>query len=99
MPRFLIERDWPGAGLLSDEELKEMARQSCDVLDNMQITVHWVKSYVTENKLYCVYIAPDEDALLEHASYGGFSAKKISRVKQVIDPVTAELSDSIKKSV
>lgn len=90
MPKFLIEREWPAAGLLSQEELKGMAQQSCEVLNNMQTKVHWVKSYVTDNKLYCVYIAPDEDALLEHASYGGFSAKKISLVKQIIDPVTAE---------
>jgi len=90
MPKFLIERDWPAAGLLSQHELKNMAQQSCEVLSNMQTKVHWVQSYVTDNKLYCVYIAPDEDALLEHASYGGFSAKKISRIKQIIDPVTAE---------
>jgi Protein of unknown function (DUF4242) len=90
MPRYLIERDWPGAGLLSFEELKDMAQQSCEVLSNMQTKVHWVKSYVTDNKLFCEYIAPDEDALLEHASYGGFSARKISAIKQIIDPVTAE---------
>ena len=90
MPKFLIERDWPEAGLLSAKDLKDMAQQSCEVLSNMQTRVHWVQSYVTDNKLYCVYIAPDEDALLEHASYGGFSAKKISMVKQIIDPVTAE---------
>lgn len=90
MPRFLIERDWPDAGLLTSKELKEMAQQSCDVLSNMSAHVHWIKSYVTENKLYCEYIAPDEDSLLEHASYGGFSAKKIVMIKQVIDPVTAE---------
>ena len=90
MPKFLIERDWPDAGLLSQDELKEMAQQSCEVLSNMPARVHWVHSYVTDNKLYCVYIAPDEEALLEHASYGGFSARKISMVKQIIDPVTAE---------
>ena len=90
MPKYLIERDWPGAGLLSQEELKDIARQSCEVLSNMQKKVHWVKSYVTANKLFCLYIAPDEDALLEHASYGGFSAKKIIMIKQIIDPVTAE---------
>ncbi len=90
MPKFLIERDLPDGGLLSQNELKDMAQQSCEVLSNMHTKVHWVKSYVTDNKLYCVYIAPDEDALLEHASYGGFSAKKISMVKQIIDPVTAE---------
>jgi hypothetical protein len=90
MPKYLIERLWPDAGSLSQEELKNMAQQSCEVLSNMQTKVHWVKSYVTDNKLYCVYIAPDEEALLEHASFGGFSAKKISMIKQIIDPVTAE---------
>ena len=89
MPKYLIERDWPDAGLLSQGELKEMALQSCEVLSNMQTKVHWVLSYVTDNKLYCVYIAPDEDTLLEHSSYGGFSARKISMVKQIIDPETA----------
>jgi len=90
MPKFLIERDWPKAGLLSQNELKEMAQQSCEVLNNMPTKVYWVQSYVTDNKLFCIYIAPDEDALMEHASYGGFSAKKISRIKQIIDPITAE---------
>ena len=90
MPKFLIERDCPDAGFLSKDELKDMAQQSCEVLSNMPRKVHWVKSYVTDSKLYCVYIAPDEEALLEHASFGGFSAKKISMVKQIIDPVTAE---------
>ena len=90
MPRFLIERDWPNAGLLSPNELKDMAQLSCEVLGNMPAVVHWVHSYVTDNQLFCVYIAPDMEALLEHASYGGFSAKKISRIKQIIDPVTAE---------
>jgi len=90
MPRYLIERDWPDASLLSQNELKDMAQQSCEVLSNMPAKVHWVQSYVTDNKLYCVYIAPDEEALLEHASYGGFHANKISKVSQIIDPVTAE---------
>ncbi|MEP6712483.1 MAG: DUF4242 domain-containing protein [Ferruginibacter sp.] len=90
MPRYLIERDWPAASLLSENELKDMAQQSCEVLNNMQAKVHWVQSYVTDNKLYCVYIAPDEEALLEHASYGGFHANKISKVTKIIDPVTAE---------
>jgi hypothetical protein len=92
MPKFLVERDWPGAGSLSKNELKNMAQLSCEVLSNMPTAVHWVHSYVTENKFYCVYIAPDEEALLEHASYGGFSARKISLIKQIIDPVTAEES-------
>ena len=90
MPKYLVERLWPDAGNLSQDELKSMAQQSCEVLSNMPTKIHWVKSYVTDHKLYCVYIAPDEEALLEHASFGGFSAKKISLVKQIIDPVTAE---------
>jgi len=90
MPKYLVERDWPEAGLLSQNELKDIAQQSCEVLSNMSTKLQWIKSYVTDNKLYCVYIAPDEEALLEHASFGGFSAKKISLVKQIIDPVTAE---------
>jgi hypothetical protein len=90
MPRFLIERDWPGAGLLSDGELKDMAQQSCEAVSDMQTKVYWLKSYVTDNKLYCLYIAPDRDSLLEHASYRGFPAKKISIITQIIDPVTAE---------
>ena len=90
MPKFLIERDWPEAGALSREELKDMAQQSCEVLNNMQTQVHWIQSYVTDNKLYCLFIAPDEEALLEHASYGGFSTNKISAVRQIIDPETAE---------
>lgn len=90
MPKFLIERNWPGAGLLSEDELKDMAQQSCEVLSNQQTKVRWVKSYVTDDKLYCLYIAPDKDSLLEHASYRGLSAKKISMIRQIIDPVTAE---------
>jgi len=90
MPKYLIEREWPVEGLKSQDELRNMALQSCEVLSNMQTKVYWVHSYVTDTKLYCVYIAPDEDALLEHASFGGFSAKKISVIKQIIDPVTAE---------
>lgn len=90
MPKYLIERDIPDAGNLSQKDLKEMALQSCEVLSKMKTQVHWIKSYITDNKLYCVYIAPDEDALMEHATYGGLSANKISAVKQIIDPATAE---------
>jgi hypothetical protein len=90
MPKFLIEREWPGAGLLSELELKDMAQQSCETMSEIQTKVHWVHSYVTDNKLYCLYIAPDKDSLLEHASYRGLSAKKISVIRQIIDPVTAE---------
>ncbi|WP_462220343.1 DUF4242 domain-containing protein [Ferruginibacter sp.] len=90
MPKYLVERDMPHAGNLSQKDLKEMALQSCEVLSNMKTQVHWIKSYVTDKKLYCVYVAPDEDALMEHASYGGFTTNKISAVKQIIDPATAE---------
>lgn len=90
MPKYLIEREWSGAGDLTPGELKDMAQQSCEVLYNMKVHVHWIKSYVTNNKLYCIYIAPDEDALLEHASYGGFAVNSIRAVKQIIDPETAE---------
>ena len=90
MPKYLVEREWLGAGDLTNEELKGMAQQSCAVMNSMKEQVHWIQSYVTNNKLYCIYIAPDEDALLEHASYGGFSANLISAVKLIIDPETAE---------
>ena len=90
MPKYLVEREWLGAGDLTNEELKGMAQQSCEVMNSMKEQVHWIQSYVTNNKLYCIYIAPDEDALLEHASYGGFSANLISAVKLIIDPETAE---------
>lgn len=90
MPKYLVERAFPDADKLSPEDWKEMAQQSCAVLQNMKTQIHWIESYVTNNKLYCVYIAPDEDALLEHASFGGFTANKISAVKQIIDPGTAE---------
>ncbi len=90
MPRYLVERTWLGAGQLSQQELKDIAQQSCEVLSNLQTKVHWIQSYVTDDNMYCVFIAPDRDTLLEHASYGGFSAKKISLVKQIIDPLTAE---------
>lgn len=89
MPKYLIEREIPNAGKLTRKELKEMAQQSCEVVSNVHTKVRWVKSYVTNNKLYCVYIAADKNALLEHASFEGFSANMISTVKKIIDPDTA----------
>lgn len=86
MPQFLIERDWPNASQLSQSEWRVMTLQSCEVISNMPIKIDWIKSYVTNNKLYCLYDAPDEDALLEHASYAGFPANKISMVTQIIEP-------------
>jgi hypothetical protein len=90
MPKFLIERDIPGAGKLSPAELQAIAQKSCGVLRELGPQVQWVQSYVTGDKVYCVYIAPDEAAVREHATRGGFPANRVSRVTAVIDPTTAE---------
>lgn len=90
MPKYLIEREIPGAGHLQTQELQMIARKSCDVLQNLGPQIQWLESYVTQDKLYCVYIAPDEKTVREHAIQGGFPANKISRIKTVIDPTTAE---------
>lgn len=90
MPRYIIERDIPGAGQLSAEELTGIARQSCAVLRDMGPQIQWVRSHVTDDKVYCEYIAPNEHAIREHAERGGFPATRISLVATTIDPVTAE---------
>lgn len=90
MPKFVIERDIPGAGNLSAQELQGISRKSCAVLTAMGPSVQWVQSYVTGDRIYCVYIAPDENAVREHARQGGFPANTIARVHTVIDPTTAE---------
>ena len=90
MPKFVIERDLPGAGKLSPADLKGVAQKSCSVLRGMGPQIQWVHSYVTDDKIYCVYVAPDEAAVREHAKQGGFPANKVSQVRTVIDPVTAE---------
>jgi len=90
MPKYVIEREMPGAGQLSVEELRGLSQKSCEVLRQMGPEIQWVESYVTDDKLYCVYIAPDEAAVREHAERGGFPANKISAVKTIIDPTTAE---------
>ena len=90
MPKYVIEREIPGAGKLSPEQLKGISQTSCDVLSSMGPQIQWVQSYVTGDKVYCVYIAPNEDLVREHASRGGFPANRISEVVTVIDPVTAE---------
>ena len=90
MPKFLIEREIPGAGGLSAEELQGISQKSCGVLREMGPQIQWVESYVTGDKVYCVYIAPDEAAVREHASRGGFPANRVSEIKQMIDPTTAE---------
>jgi hypothetical protein len=90
MPKFLIERDIPEAGRLSAEELQAISQKSCEVLREMRAQIQWVQSYVTDGKIYCIYLAPDEDAVREHAQQGGFPANRISRICSVIDPTTAE---------
>jgi hypothetical protein len=90
MPKFVIERELPGAGKLSDQELKGISQKSCGVLAKLGPEVQWQQSYVTGDKIYCVYIAPDETAIRKHAELGGFPANRISRVTRVIDPTTAE---------
>jgi hypothetical protein len=90
LPKFVIEREIPGAGKLTPEALRGISQTSCAVLNKMGPQIQWVHSYVTDDKVYCVYIAPDEKTILEHASQGGFPANKISAIRNVIDPTTAE---------
>ncbi|HEX6308664.1 MAG TPA: DUF4242 domain-containing protein [Longimicrobiales bacterium] len=90
MPKFVIERDLPGAGQLSNDQLIEISRRSCTVLSELATGIQWVHSYVTDDKIYCVYIATDEERVLLHARRGGFPADVIARVHHIIDPVTAE---------
>jgi len=90
MPRFVIEREIPGAGKLSPQELKAISKKSCAVLNGMGPQIQWVQSYVTDNRVYCIYIAPNEEAVREHARQGGFPANKVSQVLSIIDPTTAE---------
>ncbi len=90
MPKYIIEREIPGAGNLSQEELQGISQKSCGVLHEMGPQIQWVESYVTNDKVYCVYIAPGEDAVKEHAEKGGFPANSVSEVKSIINPTTAE---------
>lgn len=90
MPKFIIERNIPGAGSLSPQELQGISQKSCGVLRDMGPGIQWLQSYVTGDKIYCVYIAPDEQAIRDHAAQGGFPADRISQVASVIDPATAE---------
>ena len=90
MPKYVIEREIPGAGDLSKEELQGISQTSCNVLNDMGPHIQWVQSQVTDDKIYCIYIAPDEAAIREHAEQGGFPANRISEVHAVIDPTTAE---------
>ena len=90
MPKYLIERVIPGASKMSAEDLRAISQRSCDVLNQMGPQIQWVQSYVTDNKIYCVYIAPNEEMVREHARLGGFPANHVSVVTSMIDPTTAE---------
>ena len=90
MPKFVIKREIPGAGKFSAEQLKGISQTSCGVLSKMGPQIQWVNSYVTGDKIYCVYIAPNEEMVREHAKQGGFPANSVSQVMSVIDPTTAE---------
>jgi hypothetical protein len=90
MPKYVIEREISGAGSLSPQELQGISQTSCGVLRQMGPQIQWVHSYVTDDKVYCVYIAPNEETIREHATQGGFPANRISEIKSIIDPTTAE---------
>jgi hypothetical protein len=90
MPKFLIEREIPGAGKLSPQELRGVSQKSCSVLGSLGPQIQWVQSYVTGDKVYCVYIAPNAEMIRKHAEMGGFPANRISEIATVIDPTTAE---------
>jgi hypothetical protein len=90
MPKYVIEREIPGAGNLTADQLKSISQTSCGVLSNMGPQIQWVNSFVTADKIYCVYIAPNEEMVREHAAQGGFPANSVSEVKVIIDPTTAE---------
>ena len=90
MPKFVIEREVPGAGNLTGEELKSMSQTSCSVLRKLGYEIQWIQSYVTGDKIYCIYCAPSEELIKEHALLGGFPANRISEISTTIDPTTAE---------
>jgi hypothetical protein len=90
MPRYVIEREIPNAGKLSAQDLQAISRKSCGVLNKLGPQIQWVQSYVVDDKVYCIYLAPNEKLIREHAAQGGFPANRISEVKAVIDPTTAD---------
>ena len=90
MPKYVVEREVPGAGKLSAQEVQAISQKSCSVLNKLGPQIQWLQSYVTGDKIYCVYIAPNEEMIREHARQGGFPANRISEVKRMIDPTTAE---------
>ena len=90
MPKYVIERDIPQAGNLTQQQIQAISQKSCSVLQNLGPQIQWVHSYVTDDKIYCVYIAPNEEMVKEHAKQGGFPANRVSEVKHIIDPTSAE---------
>jgi len=90
MPRYVIERELPGAGKLSQQDLHAISQKSCSVLDELGPKIQWVESYVTEDKIYCIYQAPNKEIIRQHAEKGGFPANRIEEIHNVISPVTAE---------
>jgi hypothetical protein len=90
MPKYVIERDLPGIGNATEDQARTISQKSCSVLNKLGPTIQWLHSYVTADKIYCIYIAPDEKTIREHAEQGGFPANRVSEVKSVIDPTTAE---------
>jgi hypothetical protein len=90
MPKYVIEREIPGAGKLSREQLQGISQKSCGVLSNLGPQIQWVESYVTDDRIYCIYNAPNEEMIREHARQGGFPTNRISEVRAIIDPTTAE---------
>lgn len=90
MPKYIIEREIPGAGSLTDQDLQGISQKSCGILNEMGPKIQWVESYVTDDKVYCIYIAPDEATIKAHAEQGGFPANRISQIRTMLDPTTAE---------
>jgi hypothetical protein len=90
MPKYVIEREIPGAGNISAQDMQGISQKSCSVLNELGPQIQWVQSYVTDDKIYCVYIAPNKEMVLEHAKRGGFPANSVAEVKRMIDPTTAE---------
>ena len=90
MPKYVIEREIPGAGRMSRDQLHAVSQKSCSVLSGLGPQIQWVESYVTDDKIYCIYIAPNEEMIREHARQGGFPANRISEIRTLIDPTTAE---------
>ena len=90
MPKYVIEREIPGAGKLSTEELKAISQKSCGVISNLGPSIQWVESFVTEDKIFCIYNAPNKEIIMEHAMQGGFPANRVEEVKNIISPTTAE---------